>query len=213
MHTHVDLACRWQRYVSRLAVSSASQTGGLAVSHKQQEREELPCLSRPCLAACTSKDPAGALTSQSQHWGFIRTAADPASVTAQEVFQEVSILVDSGSQQEPFCSTVIAQSLGAKGSLSSYVMQAGCQPLPIYNVGWCDLGINGKSCRTRFKSASVSPFGIHGSVEDTKLSTNKQHTLSHTLFWASPVFVSIEVYWITLTTTSGRRMLKVISGL
>jgi hypothetical protein len=26
----------------------------------------------------------------------------------------------------------------------------------------------------------AAPAGIHGSVEDTKLSTNKQHTLSHT---------------------------------
>jgi hypothetical protein len=34
------------------------------------------------------------------------------------------------------------------------------QPLPIYDVGWCDLGINGKSCRTRFKSAALSPFDV-----------------------------------------------------
>jgi hypothetical protein len=159
VHTHVDLDWHLQRDVSRLAAAQARQTGGLGGAHTQQEREELPCLSRPCLAACTS-DPAGALTSLSQHWGFIRKVADPESVTAQEVFQEVSILVDSGSQQEPLCSTVIAQSLGAKGSLSSYTMQAGGQPLPIYDVGWCDLGINGKSCRTRFKSASLSPFDI-----------------------------------------------------
>jgi hypothetical protein len=39
-------------------------------------------------------------------------------------------------------------------------MQAGGQPLPIYNVGWCDLGINGQSCRTQFKSAVLSPFDI-----------------------------------------------------
>ena len=39
-------------------------------------------------------------------------------------------------------------------------MQAGGQPLPIYNVGWCDLGINGRSCRTQFKSAALLPFDI-----------------------------------------------------
>ena len=65
--------------------------------------------------------PAGALTSQSQHRGFIRKADDPddpESATAQEVFQEVSILLDSGSQQEQLCSTVITQSLGAKGLIA-----------------------------------------------------------------------------------------------
>jgi hypothetical protein len=36
---------------------------------------------------------------------FIHNAADPASMPAQAVFQEVSILVDSGSQQGPLCST------------------------------------------------------------------------------------------------------------
>jgi hypothetical protein len=65
------------------------------------------------------------LSSPSQHRGFIRKAADPASMPAQAVFQEVSILVDSGSQQEPLCSTAIAQSVGATGTLSSYVLQAG----------------------------------------------------------------------------------------
>ena len=62
--------------------------------------------------------PAGALTSQSQHRGFIRKADDPESATAQEVFQEMSILLDSGSQQEQLCSTVITQSLGAKGLIA-----------------------------------------------------------------------------------------------
>ena len=62
--------------------------------------------------------PAGALTSPSQHRGFIGKADDPESATAQEVFQEVSILLDSGSQQEQLCSTVITQSLGAKGLIA-----------------------------------------------------------------------------------------------
>jgi hypothetical protein len=39
-------------------------------------------------------------------------------------------------------------------------LQAGGQPLPIYNVGWCNLGINGRSCRTQLKSAALSPFDI-----------------------------------------------------
>jgi hypothetical protein len=77
---------------------------------------------------------------------------------AREEFQELSILVDSGSQQEPLCSTAVAQRLGAAGALSSLALQAGGQLLPIYDVGWCDLGINGKPCRTQFKSAALSPF-------------------------------------------------------
>ena len=32
--------------------------------------------------------------------------------------------------------------------------------MPIYDVGWCDLGINGRPCRTSFKSAALSPFDI-----------------------------------------------------
>jgi hypothetical protein len=54
----------------------------------------------------------------------------------------------------------VAQRLGATGKLSSFALQAGGQPLPIYNVGWCYLGINGRSCRTQFKSAALSPFDI-----------------------------------------------------
>jgi len=34
------------------------------------------------------------------------------------------------------------------------------RPFPIYNVGWCDLGINGNPCKTRFKSASLAPFDV-----------------------------------------------------
>ena len=76
------------------------------------------------------------------------------------MYQEVNILVDSGSQQEPLCSPNIAQSMGAKGRLSSFALQAGGQQLPIYDVGWCDLGINGKSCKTKFQSAALSPFDV-----------------------------------------------------
>ena len=66
-------------------------------------------------------------------------------------YQEVSILVDSGSQQTPLCSTAVAERLGASGKLNSFALQAGGQPLPIYDVGWCELGINWRSCRTYFK--------------------------------------------------------------
>jgi hypothetical protein len=75
-------------------------------------------------------------------------------------YQEVSILVDSGSQQAPLCSTAVAERLGASGKLTSFALQAGGLPLPIYDVGWCDLGINGRSCRTYFKSAALSPFDV-----------------------------------------------------
>jgi hypothetical protein len=90
------------------------------------------------------------------HKGFIRTSVEPGSALEQKEFQMVSILVDSGSQQAPLCSTAVAQRLGATGKLSSFALQAGGQPLPIYNVGWCDLGINCRSCRTQFKSAALS---------------------------------------------------------
>jgi len=85
---------------------------------------------------------------------------EPSSALEPKEFQAVSILVDSGSQQAPLCSTAVAQRLGATGKLSSFALQAGGQPLPIYNVGWCDLGINGRSCRTQFKSTALSPFDL-----------------------------------------------------
>jgi hypothetical protein len=42
------------------------------------------------------------------HTGFLRAATLPDCVSAEAEFQEVSILVDSGSQQAPLCSTAIA---------------------------------------------------------------------------------------------------------
>jgi len=73
----------------------------------------------------------------------------PHNVTPTK-YQEVSILVDSGSQQTPLCSTAVAERLGASGKLNSFALQAGGQPLPI----------NGRSCRTYFKSAALSPFDV-----------------------------------------------------
>lgn len=72
----------------------------------------------------------------------------------------MSILVDSGCQQEPLCSTALAQRLGDQGTFSSYAVQAGGQPLPIYDAGWCDLGMNGRPFKTRFKSAALEPFDV-----------------------------------------------------
>ena len=98
--------------------------------------------------------------SPAQHRGFLRKTSGTGDHQAAEEFQEVSILVDSGSQQEPMCATALAQRLGLQGTFSSYAVQAGGQPLPIYEAGWCDLGLNGKPCRTRFKSAVLDPFDI-----------------------------------------------------
>jgi hypothetical protein len=111
------------------------------------------------LAACA---PPTTLTASSPalHQGFIRATTEPGATVTPEAFQEVSILVDTGSQQAPLCSTAVAQRLGAKGNLSAFALQAGGQPLPIYDVGWCDLGINGKPYKTQFKSAALSPFDI-----------------------------------------------------
>ena len=73
-----------------------------------------------------------AVSSPSLHKGFIRTSVEPSSALEPKEFQAVSILVDSGIQQAPLCSTAVAQRLGATGKLSSFAMQAGGQPLPAY---------------------------------------------------------------------------------
>jgi hypothetical protein len=81
---------------------------------------QLPVLLNACTRAAPASSPA---TSPSQHrGGFLRKAEGP---EGQEVYQEVSILVDSGSQQQLLCSTNIAESMGAKGRLSSFALQAG----------------------------------------------------------------------------------------
>ena len=112
------------------------------------------------MAACAHPRGVNDLSSPALHTGFIRAAATLDDTGAPTDFQEVSILVDSGSQQAPLCSTAVAERLGTTGKLSSFALQAGGQPLPIYDVGWCDLGINGRPCRTSFKSAALSPFDI-----------------------------------------------------
>ena len=68
--------------------------------------------------------------SPAQHREFLRKTAGTLGSTTEEEFHEVSILVDSGSQQEPLCSTALAQRLCAHGTFRSYAVQAGGQPLP-----------------------------------------------------------------------------------
>ena len=123
--------------------------------------------------------------SPAQHRGFLRKTAGIGGSTNEEEFQEVSILVDSGSQQEPLCSTALAQRLGAHGTFKSYAVQAGGQPLPVYDVGWCDLGINGRPCKTRFQSAVLEPFNV---------------------ILANRGFTSTEEFWTMRIIVFGRRI-------
>ena len=87
------------------------------------------------------------------HRGLLRRGPDDKAVP-------VSILVDSGSQQAPLCSERVAQYMGGKGSLVSFATQAGGQPLPIYDVGWCQLGVNGASTPTCFQTAPIAPYDV-----------------------------------------------------
>ena len=109
----------------------------------------------------------GASSLPSQQRGFIRRCqpcpgahAPRRGLRHEDLFKEIRILVDSGSQQEPLCSAALARSLGADSQLVSYATQAGGQPIPIYDVGWCDLGINGRPHPTRFRAAPISPYDV-----------------------------------------------------
>ena len=117
--------------------------------------------------------------SPSVHRGSIR----PQKCRPCEV-QDVKILVDTGSQQAPLCSSALARRMQMPGVLTSYATQAGGQPLPVYDIGWCELGLNGRWCPTRFKSAPIAPYDVilgeswmreHGVVMDYS-----QHTISVT---------------------------------
>ena len=72
----------------------------------------------------------------------------------------VDILVDTGSQQAPLCSTRVAKALGASGGLVSFATQANGHTLPIYDVGWCHLGLNGGLQPTRFHTAAIAPYDV-----------------------------------------------------
>ena len=142
----------------------------------RQQAEKTPRRSPGVVNVASNGRLAGASSiSPAMHQGFLRKMGDALDPKEAQEFHQVSILVDSGSQQEPLCSTAMAQRLGLQGTFSSYAVQAGGQPLPIYDVGWCELGINGKPCKTRFKSAALSPFDVilgeswlrqHGGVLD-----------------------------------------------
>ena len=118
----------WKDYI-------LAQDLGRPVSTAQDQK--LPARRAVCFNADGGNtSPLGSSASPSQHRGFLRKAAGTFSSKAEEEFQEVSILVDSGSQQDPLCSTALAQRLGIQGTFNSYAVQAGGQPLPIYDVGW-----------------------------------------------------------------------------
>ena len=109
----------------------------------------------------------GEASSPAQQRGFLRRClpcpgTEPLQRRARNsaLFDQVRILVDSGSQQEPLCSAAVARRLGAEGKLVSYATQAGGQPLPIYDVGWCDLTVNGRPHPTRFRSAPIAPYDV-----------------------------------------------------
>ena len=150
---HADLLLEsWKAY-------TLTQIAGKPVSMRQAETAPVQRAGGGSVA--NNGKSAGASTiSPSMHQGFLRKMVEASDSKDAPEFHPVSILVDSGSQQAPLCSTAVAQRLGVHGTFSSYAVQAGGQPLPIYDVGWCELGINGKSCRTRFKSATISPFDV-----------------------------------------------------
>ena len=103
--------------------------------------------------------PASAMPSQ--HIGFIRAALMVAGVcSAVGPWEQVNILVDSGSQQEPLMSTDCAQRLNLRGSLVSKAAQANGDPLPIFSVGPVDLAVNGHPSRETFYSAPIAPYDV-----------------------------------------------------
>ena len=99
--------------------------------------EKAPAPTSPALPArrvvCFNTDSQAAVggsISPAQHRGLLRKTSGAGGHNAEEEFQEVSILVDSGSQQEPLCSTALAQRLGLQGTFSSYAVQAGGSRCP-----------------------------------------------------------------------------------
>ena len=72
-------------------------------------------------------------------------------------WEQVNILVDSGSQQEPLMSTDCAQRLNLQGSLVSKAAQANSDPLPIFSVGPVDLAVTGIHRERRFTLHPLRP--------------------------------------------------------
>ncbi len=77
------------------------------------------------LAGCAPPMVIPDLSSPALHTGFIRAIPELDDNVTPTKFQEVSILVDSGSQQAPLCSTVVAERLGTTGKLRPFALQAG----------------------------------------------------------------------------------------
>jgi hypothetical protein len=120
-------------------------------------------LPAPWLVMATLARPASAMPSQ--HIGFIRADLMVAGVcSVVGPWEQVNILVDSGSQQDPIMSRDCAQRLNfnqnLRGSLVSKVDQANSDPLPLYSVGPVDLAINGQPSRETFYSEPIAPYDV-----------------------------------------------------
>jgi len=97
----------------------------------------------------------------SQQVGFLRAALLVAGVcSAAAPWQEVKVLVDSGSQQEPLMSQDLARRLGLRGVLSATAAQANGQPLPIYSVGPVQMAVNGAPSTEDFFAAPIQPYDV-----------------------------------------------------
>ena len=97
----------------------------------------------------------------SQQVGFLRAALLVAGVcSAAAPWQEVKVLVDSGSQQEPLMSQDLARRLGLRGVLSATAAQANGQPLPIYSVGPVQMAVNGAPSTEDFFAALIQPYDV-----------------------------------------------------
>ena len=115
----------------------------------------LPSVLRPVATVASSASVRGATrrATPALHCGSLRRGKKEAPVS-------VDILVDTGSQQAPLCSTRVATALGASGGLVSFATQANGATLPIYDVGWCHLGLNGGLQPTRFHTAAIAPYDV-----------------------------------------------------
>ncbi len=95
------------------------------------------------LAACASRMVIHDLSSPALQTGFIRATSELDDNGAPTKFQEVSILVDSGSQQAPLCCTSVAEKLGTTGKLSSFAPRRGanrCLSTTWAGVIWVSTG-------------------------------------------------------------------------
>ena len=68
--------------------------------------------------------------------------------------------MDSGSENPPLISQVLADKLGLQGTLAGGGTQADGKHLPLYNVGNFELCANGKPVRHRFLSAPLAHYGV-----------------------------------------------------